>query len=945
MAAHLPGGVVRVCRQALLAVFLPMWSLPAAFAEVPPEAADDRRRALELIRLSRRLPIFDKMNFAVNHFSLLEDQERLEAELARMGFVLPARERFLRIEIRPFSESERTVFQLRPEALESWRAGLLAELPDAASGSALTESAVRVKSAIEGLKGVTFTNLYTGLVQLLPPEKKGEFFRLAAPEEKLERIAAEMPDGLPAAFLEKNGFPPGASRQQVLEKLADLHRAERKLAKSTELFVFLETTPGGAELSVAEARERISRLSVEDFERFNDRTLIDPAIEKLKTRLKAEGQFFRENEFRDAVIQDLKAVASRTKEVVQKAGRELRLEEVGPDLAIFRGCAGGDCSTSKSFPFPNDPLEKVFLVRDGSGAVKGYVEGTLVRSGGKPAFYLNTINGPYISADEAVSILHAFSDEKLKSRLGVAEILTPRQKAIDGLGNYEVLKGVFSELARRARAVPLEYPSAKLRTKIEKFKSEYHSLDYDHMKSNSTAVPLQKAALPPLPGGISLEVAEVADAAGHAPITDEEIVKTLVKIPFQDLSTSERRFFERFARALGRDAGDFLRFHQALLNPEALPTSQFLSRIRETARTRFHLELPEDSEWLRIGRLVARDAAEPGRERAFLDELERLLAKGIGAAGSLNLSGPEESAERVRKHLGRILRDRPEAFEGRRDLVAHLLRASVPSYKELGRTLLVRPEWLGSADLFLEALASAHKPAELAEFLSREFLMKAPWPGSPEGIRLAVELAKRDLIGTPSGSFRKTPGLDLLRSGPWKAQPGASTLLASLLEALERSPGSAMDAIRALEKDPDWVKRIARLRSACPMTSGAGPYVKCLAAQARQAAASVKNVATGSREIGGKAWFKKWHAAGRPEDAPELKGLAEFIRKSAQDGVIARKLELSDLVWNGENWALVPGKATKEGLTVEKVLSKYRKKLPTELFDSCARHFERIAVE
>jgi hypothetical protein len=185
------------------------------------------------------------------------------------------------------------------------------------------------------------------------------------------------------------------------------------------------------------------------------------------------------------------------------------LKEVTPREAIFRGCTGGDCSSQYSFPYPNDPHERVFFIYGGGKDVdkekgkeeekeeapeeeshlKGYVSATEVNYKGKKALYVITIAGNRVSAGDTKLILMAL--EKAKEQLGFYQILLPAQDKINGLINFPAPRGVYEQYVKGHSPLPMEYQDQLIRRAIETFDSKNNSGAYDHMESNAVGIELK----------------------------------------------------------------------------------------------------------------------------------------------------------------------------------------------------------------------------------------------------------------------------------------------------------------------------------------------------------------------------------------------------------------------------------------------------------------------
>ena len=133
----------------------------------------------------------------------------------------------------------------------------------------------------------------------------------------------------------------------------------------------------------------------------HDPHVFEPLLEKLEY---GQGAAQLVEEARTDILRAL----YRTNRVVQiKAGDSLMLREVHPNIAIFRGYVGNDCSTSFSPGFVFTPFERYFYVFDAQGKSLGYVGLSKVKMLNKKAIFLHTIQGPEFTAEQTELTMRA----------------------------------------------------------------------------------------------------------------------------------------------------------------------------------------------------------------------------------------------------------------------------------------------------------------------------------------------------------------------------------------------------------------------------------------------------------------------------------------------------------------------------------------------------------
>ncbi len=173
-------------------------------------------------------------------------------------------------------------------------------------------------------------------------------------------------------------------------------------------------------------------------------------------------------------------------------GEQVSLQEIQPSVGIFRGLIAGDCASKLSFPYPNDPNERVFVILDSkTNAPKGIISSTNVsikNNNGdmEDALYVITIAGKKLKAGDIELIFRGL--EKMKVSLGVKHIVLPEKKNLPGLINYPSILGVYQQYASLGNNIKIVYKNQGIRKNIEDFKSENNTGIYDKMENNQQGV-------------------------------------------------------------------------------------------------------------------------------------------------------------------------------------------------------------------------------------------------------------------------------------------------------------------------------------------------------------------------------------------------------------------------------------------------------------------------
>jgi hypothetical protein len=189
------------------------------------------------------------------------------------------------------------------------------------------------------------------------------------------------------------------------------------------------------------------------------------------------------------IHKEINNYASDTISNQTKVTSSIELVQVPPQIGIFRGCIGGDCSSQFSFPYPNDPHEKVFYIK--TKTLKGYVSTTEVMVGAEKALYVITISGANVSAEDVELIFRGF--EKAKEALGVKHIILPTLNNLAGLINFPNIRAVYENHIKKSNhSIEIVYQDKEIRDAIEKYKpwSGYNAGAYDHSDRNKNGVVL-----------------------------------------------------------------------------------------------------------------------------------------------------------------------------------------------------------------------------------------------------------------------------------------------------------------------------------------------------------------------------------------------------------------------------------------------------------------------
>ncbi|MCB9061639.1 MAG: hypothetical protein H6622_08965 [Halobacteriovoraceae bacterium] len=123
--------------------------------------------------------------------------------------------------------------------------------------------------------------------------------------------------------------------------------------------------------------------------------------------------------------------------------RDIRLREVPPTLALFRGIGAKDCSSNYSPLFSYSLFERTFFVEDNKDRFIGYVTTTLLDSDHGKTLFVHTITGNKMKAVDVNMILDFFV--RNVQFFGAQSVVIPDLELIDQKINFYTLSSIFKE--------------------------------------------------------------------------------------------------------------------------------------------------------------------------------------------------------------------------------------------------------------------------------------------------------------------------------------------------------------------------------------------------------------------------------------------------------------------------------------------------------------------
>jgi hypothetical protein len=455
------------------------WATPHYF----PDLSTDEKRLDWLLTMRGSVPqLFGQASkYDIDLMEMLADQERLQELLKNDPEYLKAfQERhphWLKITLALKKQEMLTKTHLNPDALPKWKENLtntFNSLPkDKTTSASLLDE---ILSLSQWIKERNSVGLETGLVQSLGAEDRKAFFA-ANPENRLQILKNKLPNQIHSNFkATAYGLKESPNKSDALALLEKLRSSESRLSDLTQLHLILQNAEGKIQ---GDHLARLNALKLKDLDFFTD-------SHHLSAKIKHLGKDFNKSH-----VPNVQPFVIQSKVLEERLSSGMTLLEVHPSMGIFRGCAGGDCATQLTFPYPNSPDEKVFFVYDLQDQLKGYITGNLVESNGKKSFQVSTISGPRISSNDAEMILEGL--ERIKKELNAEQLLLPPKEKLDELLNYDPVKSVYAEKVKDRPYVEVKYLDSKFRQKIETFRSDFNIGLYDKMAHNSKAIVYAKS--------------------------------------------------------------------------------------------------------------------------------------------------------------------------------------------------------------------------------------------------------------------------------------------------------------------------------------------------------------------------------------------------------------------------------------------------------------------
>jgi HEAT repeat protein len=433
--------------------------------------------------------------YGVNLFTVLDNEVEL-VELLKQDprfEELYLNKKYLNISVKPTADIWVGEVKIKLEAIEKWKNSILQKIeiakkdfltPDALLKGIKTKEILDIDPS-ETLSKIKFIKI-NKKDNLIDEEQNNQFAICKRIPEMIKKFQC-----IKNNYDKINKLPSLPSIEEIDSIIAGITHEEKVFLQLYLAAVLKKNANASTPVNWEEFANSIAQLNGEDLIYFNDKNDVLKPILATYFDKENEPRFLRALNL--IHNKEIKKYASDTISNQTKVTSEVELMEVPPQIGIFRGSVGGDCSTQFSFPYPNDPHERVFYIKTKKlGRVyKGYVSATEVMVGAEKALYVITISGAHVSAQDVELIFRGF--EKAKDTLGVKHIILPTLDNLAGLINFPAIKAAYENHIKKSNdSVELVYQDKEIRDVIEQYKpdSGYNQGTYDYSYKNKNGIVL-----------------------------------------------------------------------------------------------------------------------------------------------------------------------------------------------------------------------------------------------------------------------------------------------------------------------------------------------------------------------------------------------------------------------------------------------------------------------
>jgi hypothetical protein len=297
--------------------------------------------------------------------ALLDAESTLLAALKEMpDYVSKNTERkdLVQLKIDTIAPGRGQIRVLKEGVAQAWKTELAATLATLNSNRGRAKPLVAIKEALDAilpeLVKKSPSGLLTGLINSLPRESRGAAFKLSQTDQ-LAYVTANLSDEAFRSSFRASNFGLDAENLTRSDVLA---LTERMLAQEKAAIELVKLAAFAAESGVPSVAQLRTKIVNAD-EKALTALVEAKSVEKALTALDSDSAWKKQTAgFSKSAENSFKPYYESAEGNVPVVAETHTLREMPPNLALFRGFIGGDCSTSYSYGFAYVPTERYFFL-------------------------------------------------------------------------------------------------------------------------------------------------------------------------------------------------------------------------------------------------------------------------------------------------------------------------------------------------------------------------------------------------------------------------------------------------------------------------------------------------------------------------------------------------------------------------------------------------------